>query len=51
MKLTVINAFDAITPEYTNGATIEVLRGWLEQAGYRQIQMFGYLGSYAKAVR
>ncbi len=51
MKLTIINAHDAITPEYTNGATHEELKSWLESAGYRDIEMFGYLGAYAKAAR
>ncbi len=51
MMYTIVNAFDAITPEYTNGATHAQLERWLEEAGYQDIHMFGLIGAYAKAKR
>jgi len=40
-ELTVVNTFDAITPEYTNGATIPVVVKWTEEAGYKNIKAWG----------
>ena len=46
---TVVNTFDAITPEYVNGASHEQVRKWTENAGYRDIKIWGKSGVRVKA--
>ena len=47
----VINTFDTITPNYTNGLTLEEMKKELEETGYNNIRVWGKSGTRAKAKR
>ncbi len=48
---TVINTFDRITPEYTNGAEHDVIEKWTKEAGYNNIEVWGKSGVRVKATK
>jgi SAM-dependent methyltransferase len=50
-SLVVINTFDAITPNYTNGLTLEEMQKELEENEYKDIKVWGKAGTRAKAKR
>ncbi len=51
IKFIVLNTFDRITPEYTNNASHEMVKGWLSDAGYTSFEVWGEGGVRATAVK
>ena len=49
--LTVINTYDAITPDYVNGGTHQEIERWTKDAGFTDIRIWGKSGVRVKAVR